>query len=121
MISITIGSLPPAEFSPNSRVHWARKHEARILAHDEVIALVAEQGWHGPAIDHAQVTVSWGVNDKRRRDTDNFVGRTKPYIDGLVHAGVLVDDSSRNVIYQFQWHEAKQKETIITVTPCPIE
>ena len=121
MISITIGSLPPAEFSPNSRVHWRRRNEARLIAHDEIIALVAEQGWHGPAIDYAQVTVSWGVNDKRRRDTDNFVGRTKPYIDGLVHAGVLVDDSSRNVIYQFQWHEAKQKETIITVTPCPTE
>ena len=121
MISITIGSLPPAEYSPNSRAHWTKKRKARVLAYDEVIALVNEQGWHGPAIDPAYVTVSWGVNDKRRRDTDNFVGRTKPYIDGLVHAGVLVDDSSRNVIYQFQWHEAKQKETIITVTPCPIE
>ena len=121
MISITIGALPPAEFSPNSRVHWARKNEARLIAYDEVIALVKEQGWTDPPLDYAQVTVSWGVNDKRRRDTDNFVGRTTPYIDGLVHAGVLVDDSSRNVIYQFQWHEAKQKETIITVTPCPTE
>ena len=119
MISITINSLPPAEFSPNSRVHWAKRDVARVLAHDLVISLVNAEGWQGPALDRAEVTVSWGVNDKRRRDTDNFVGRTKPYIGGLVHAGVLVDDSSRNVVYQFQWQEAKQKETIITVTPCP--
>ncbi len=56
-----------------------------------------------------------GVKDKRRRDTDNFVGRTKPFIDGLVLAKVLVDDSRYNVSYEFQWHKAEQNETVITV------
>ena len=60
--------------------------------------------------------MSWGVKDKRRRDTDNFAARTKPYIDALVMAGVLEDDSRFHVLFQYRWHEAKQSETVITVT-----
>ena len=57
-----------------------------------------------------------GVKDKRRRDTDNFAARTKPYIDARVLAGVLEDDSRFHVLFQFSWHEAGQSETVITVT-----
>ena len=44
--SITIPSLPPKEFSPNWRGHWAVRGKAANAAYDEVIALVAEQGWN---------------------------------------------------------------------------
>jgi len=33
-----------------------------------------------------------------------------------VIAGVLVDDSRFHVLFQYKWHEAKQSETVITVT-----
>ena len=114
-LTITVPTLPPKEWSPNARTHWAPKAKVAVEAHSDVIALVREQGWKGNPMDAARIEVSWGVKDKRRRDTDNFVGRTKPYIDGLVLAGVLVDDSRYNVTYEFSWHKADQSETVITV------
>ena len=87
--SITIPRLPPAECSPNSRVHWRAKGEAVAIAKDEAIAAVREMGWNSPPIQLALINVSWGVKDKRKRDTDNFVARTKPFIDGIVFTGVV--------------------------------
>jgi len=113
---ITVPSLPPVEFSPNWRGHWSARSKAGNRAHDEVIALVKEQGWDGKALSGVTISVSWGVKDTRRRDTDNFAARTKPYIDALVLAGVLEDDSRFHVLFQFSWHEAGQSETVITVT-----
>ncbi len=114
--SITIPSLPPKEFSPNWRGHWSARGRAGRQAHDDVIALVKEQGWNGQPLTGVTISVSWGVKDKRRRDTDNFAARTKPYIDALVMAGVLEDDSRFHVLFQYGWHEAKKSETVITVT-----
>ena len=113
--SITIPSLPPKEFSPNWRGHWAVRGKAANAAYDEVIALVAEQGWNNIPLDAAHITVSWGVKDRIRRDTDNFVGRTKPYIDGLVKAQVIADDSRLHVVYTYRWHNAASSETVITI------
>ena len=113
--SITIPSLPPKEFSPNARVHWAVRGKAANAAYDMIIALVAEQGWNNFPLDVAHITVSWGVKDRVRRDTDNFVGRTKPYIDGLVKAQVIADDSRHHVMYTYKWHDAVSSETVITI------
>jgi len=114
-LSITIPSLPPKEFSPNARVHWAVRGKAANAAYDTIIALVAEQGWNNIPLDVAHITVSWGVKDRYRRDTDNFVGRTKPYIDGLVKAQVIADDSRHHVMYTYKWHDAVSSETVITI------
>ena len=114
--SITIPRLPPAECSPNSRAHWRAKGEAVAIAKDEAIAAVREQGWSGPPIQLALIQVSWGVKDKRKRDTDNFVARTKPFIDGLIKAGVIADDSRFHVRYSFTWHSSSVPETVITIS-----
>ena len=119
--SITIPRLPPAECSPNSRVHWREKGRAVAIAKDEAIAAVKAQEWSGPPVQAALIHVSWGVKDKRKRDTDNFVARTKPFIDGIVQVGVLADDSRFHVRYQYGWHAAKRFETVITIDPDPIE
>ena len=113
---ITVPSLPPVEFSPNWRGHWSERSRAGNKAHDDIIALVKEQGWDGKALSGVTISVSWGVKDKRRRDTDNFAARTKPYIDALVLAGVLEADSRFHVLFQFSWHEAGQSETVLAVT-----
>ena len=39
------------------------------------------------------------MNNRIRRDIDNLFAALKPYIDGLVVAGVLVDDSADRVRY----------------------
>jgi Holliday junction resolvase RusA-like endonuclease len=41
------------------------------------------------------MTVTLVTKNNRRRDLDNLLTGCKPLIDGLVDAGLLVDDSSR--------------------------
>lgn len=42
-------------------------------------------------IEHCRLTLLYHFKDRRRRDPDNFSG--KMLLDGLVSAGILVDDS----------------------------
>ena len=45
-----------------------------------------------------------------------FLARSKPLIDGLTRAEVIVDDSAQHVTYNLAgFYRAKQNETVITV------
>lgn len=45
--------------------------------------------------ENAVVRIRYYFKDRRRRDPDNYSG--KFILDGLVHAGVLADDSFNNI------------------------
>tara|TARA_R110000765_G_scaffold223080_1_gene327234 strand:+ start:1389 stop:1700 length:312 start_codon:yes stop_codon:yes gene_type:complete len=64
--------------------------------------------------DNVQINITFGIADKRRRDLDNLT--TKGFLDGLVHADVLTDDSMR-VIKRISigWEYADTFYTDITV------
>lgn len=103
MLTIRIPSLPPKECSPNWRGHWAARNRAVGQAKDWVIALVlVVSPWWPKPIANPVVTVTWGMPDKRVRDYDNMVAMTKPYIDGLVAAGVIAKDDMRSVKITYQ-------------------
>ena len=94
-LGIEILGLPPEACSPNARVHWVVRHkattDARLAAGWE--AMVAKpDDWETP--EKATVQFTFVVPDRRRRDSDNFVGRAKSFLDGLVDAGVIKDDSA---------------------------
>lgn len=44
-------------------------------------------------IEKAVVTLIFHFTTRQRHDPDNYVGGAKPLMDGLVRAGVIVDDS----------------------------
>ena len=109
VLEIFIPSLPPREFSPNSRAHHLARHAAGIVACDEVIAGVLAAGYDAGVLDVPLVDIQWGVPDKRRRDWDNLIAACKPFIDGLVQAGVLRDDSIRDYQPSYGWFESLRK------------
>jgi hypothetical protein len=90
MLHLELPYLPPAEFSPNSRVYWTQRHSAGRKAKDDIWALVHAEGWQGPALKGATVTISWGLPTKKTIDWDNLIARMKPLIDGLVEPGLPV-------------------------------
>lgn len=65
-------------------------------------------------IDRAIVELTYHFTDGRRRDPDNYSG--KMILDGLVKAGIIADDSFKNIQLvlsaEFKQPEAK---TIITI------
>lgn len=78
---------PP--LTANQRHHWARK--SRITAAVRDTARYA--AWRLPALARCEVTLTWYVNTKHRRDADNIVPTLKALCDGLVDAGVVIDDT----------------------------
>ncbi len=113
---IVLPYLPPKELSPNARLHWSKKQQAKHKMQDDVLALVKEQGWSGPALERAVVKFSWGMPDKRRRDLDNCLSSCKAALDAIVAAGVIVDDSWQNIKIEIEGFESPKKPmTIIEV------
>ena len=86
--------IPPRTLSPNGRAHFHAKGRARRVQRDtsRMAALAAlgrnpQLRWHD-----ATVSVTWYAKSARWPDTDNAIGSLKGAIDGLVDAGVLIDD-----------------------------
>lgn len=82
--------------TPNGRAHWRQK--AKCMRKDKEAVYVAVRSLGGssrdsPALTHAHVKVTFYVTVAARRDADNLLSSLKGVLDGLVDAGVLVDDS----------------------------
>ena len=113
---IELNGLPDKLLSPNSRAHWSKKLDAKNQAINDVIALVKEQGWNQKPLERAVIRIAWGMPDKRARDLDNLLSSCKAHLDGLVHAGVIVDDSWQHVgIELWGFDSPKNPLTLIEV------
>ena len=79
----------------NQRLHWRQRAErTRVTRHAVGIRAVA---LHLAPADHVSVQLHYASGDNRRRDTDNLVATLKPCVDGLVDAGLVVDDDPAHV------------------------
>jgi len=89
--------LPP---SLNVWMRWHQmvraKHAAQVR--QDIGWLVRATGWTGPPMSKARVTYRFWFPDARRRDPDNAMAGTKFIADGLVDAGVLMDDDFRHYV-----------------------
>lgn len=112
--------LPPKELSPNAgkkqNVHKINRITQK--AQSDTIALVREQIPRGTPLEHATVRVTFVVPTRGRRDKDNLIAAAKPYQDGLVKAGVIVDDSEGVITNVWDIvYKKGTKMTIIEVEP----
>lgn len=96
---IEIPGRPP---TPNIRRHW------RTIARDNATwkataikcAGEAKRQWESghrmpwKPLERATVAATFMVGTKAHRDWDNLVATVKPLLDGIVAAGILLDDSS---------------------------
>ena len=115
---IVLPDLPPREANPNSHSHHYTINKVRAKQHEEMIAYVLEQGRPDTPMERAHITITWRAKDKRTRDADNLFAAMKGSIDGLVKAGVLVDDSAKYLSYSlyYEWgDEITENETIIDI------
>jgi len=69
--------------------HWSRK--AEVVR--DVRATTRLWGRSLRDSGRVEVTLTWVVADRRRRDADNIIPTLKALCDGLVDAGVVKDDT----------------------------
>jgi hypothetical protein len=90
--------LPLVGASPNSHAHWRVRAKAtkQMREHARLLGLPHKQKEPRPL--RISATFYMGKTlDRRYRplDTANAIGALKPYVDGLVDAGIVPDDSHR--------------------------
>lgn len=81
--------------SANARKHWSARH--RITKYWRQLAQLLVKQNRIPALTSARIVVTFSFGDQRRRDSANFYPVAKAIVDGIVDAGVLVDDSDKYV------------------------
>lgn len=91
---------PPEELSPNARVHWGLRSETTAVYKQEVRILALNRrrelergGETFPLARPVKVTITFCLQNHRRRDWDNLLANFKPGLDGIVKAGWLKDDN----------------------------
>lgn len=90
---IAIPMLPPRSCSPNSRVHWRRRHaDVRAFRQCACLAALAwaseaENEWaiRGADVVVMDIEVRWCCR-RKSMDTDNLVTACKPARDGVADA-----------------------------------
>ena len=110
---IELGHLPHRNLNPNARVHWRTVAKAKSDAKEEAWALSHVYGVPDKPYAQAHMTVTY-VGDKRNRDMDNLLAATKGYIDGIVAAKVVKDDSVFVLSYSLHY-EVGKPNTIIEI------
>jgi len=112
---LELGHLPDRDLNPNQRLHHMQLYRAKRDSKQEAIALVLQQGSPAVPYERANITVTWVAKDKRRRDFDNLFASLKATIDGLVEAGLIMDDSAAHVSYTLRYERGDTDNTIIEV------
>jgi Holliday junction resolvase RusA-like endonuclease len=89
--------IPPGDLiNANERLHWAvRARRTRDLKAD---AFRVARAARVPRMDRIRVVGVVHPPDRRRRDPHNLYPTLKAYIDGIVMAGVLVDDDASHLV-----------------------
>lgn len=93
-------TLPPPyrQLSPNARVHhivlanWKARYK-RDAERATRSVVIGEPRW-----PRASVKVTFYFRDNRRRDEDNAIASLKSAFDGVVEAGLIADDSHKNLV-----------------------
>ena len=112
---IELGQFPDPDLNPNKRHHYMKVANAKRHAKDEAMALVYEQGRPETPYESSHITITFVAGDKRRRDVDNLYSSKKSFIDGLVAAGLIADDSAMHVSYTLRYERGDKNNTIIEI------
>lgn len=87
-------SAPP--LSLNHRRHW-RANAAKVRMVRDTAHVLAKQAKIGPCT-RIRVTLHYRPRDRRVRDEENSVPTLKAACDGLVDAGLVIDDAPQFMV-----------------------
>ena len=97
-IRIEVPFLPPEEYSPNWREHWAEKYKAGKVYHNAVFYCCVDarnrgylKGLSFPLVK-AKLNLTVVFPELRLRDADNLIARFKPGLDAVVDSGLILAD-----------------------------
>lgn len=115
-LDITIPGIPPMNTAgPHGGSHWGRTTTKRQWESKVVAAVLEALGrWPAQPLERARVTITRAST--REPDYDNLTQGGKFLLDGLVKAGVLVDDSPRVIGRpEYRWEQAAPAQGYVRI------
>jgi hypothetical protein len=89
--------LPAKALSPNARVHWRTKANAKAKARGDAklaaLSAIREQKSAGLPWESVTVQATFYKRTRHKIDLDNAIASLKASFDGLQDAGVIANDS----------------------------
>ena len=121
---VEIPHLPDPTLNPNRRVHWGALADAKRNAKQVMMSALMDNDnpVHVPndpyeaAILKIEFVAGFKDRQRKNRDMDNLLASAKPYIDGLVDGGVLVDDTAVRLRYELVYRFGEEAKMVFTVT-----
>jgi hypothetical protein len=105
-IPVKVGNFknkfPP---SLNHRLHWSQRSRLNKIWRLRVQNVIRGLEPSEPLERCHAVITKYGTRDM---DFDNLVTSMKPVVDGLVDAGVMVDDKSRHFSCEYKFEKCKR-------------
>lgn len=113
VLKIEINGLPKILSNGSQKNFWARENHKKHWKRLTMLAVTAA-GWGSrPALTKAHAVFT--RHSSREADFDNAVHSFKPVVDGLVQAGVLIDDKPSVLTREYRWEKASPKKGKITI------
>lgn len=114
-VVFTMPYIPPREAFPRAFEgrHWSHRSGVKAMMVNDM--MVMARGFKGKPFEKAHISITWR-SPRGNYDADNALSASKGWIDGLVRAGVLRNDTVLRVSYELHWKRTKQESTEITVT-----
>ena len=91
-----VGKVPYGLLSANTRHHWSVNREVARTWRHAAATTARHQGI--PSMTRARVVVTFHKATSHRYDPGNLAPVSKAIVDGLVDAGVFLDDSHEYVV-----------------------
>ena len=120
-IFLVLPYIPPRDAFPSAFEgrHWSARAGTKAKMKADIMLLIATGAPNRAAIaggsfEKAHVTITFR-SPKGNYDADNALSASKGWIDGLVEAGILVNDTVLRVAYTVQWERHAEEETEILV------
>lgn len=111
-IFIRIDALPKS-INQTGRLHWAAK--TKIINEWKNLVCLAV-GSRKPVKPLEFASIVYTRYSSRQLDYDNLVNSYKAIQDGLVSAGIILDDKIKNIGHPvYHWEQAPQKNGFITI------
>lgn len=117
-VAIEFDYWPDKALFPNkagNTLHWSQRSGLRKVAKEEAYYRAINQ--IKKPFEKAIIEIFVSAKDKRPRDLDGFLSACKPWIDGIVMAGILKDDNYfcvPEISIQFQGVSTEAVTIIIT-------
>ncbi len=93
-IVMTMQGMPPPELRGNARGHWGKRHRASRQLKEKgwVFAKTVNIKYPDLRLPLSDAEITYTFVKQGRGDVDNFAIGMKPFLDGLITGGLLIDD-----------------------------